>query len=394
MFLTILRCCYYLMSLLIVTFFLIDRALSEENPHAQARALLQRCVQTQSATDRISMKGLTEIFRDKLAPPDDRSRHQREEYWIRRDGPLLDYSSRYLFLDRDQDLSRNRREIIDRNYVLSTASAISEPSNGPAKGGIISTKLRERMLYGVVGDDTFGRLDGYFFGHRRLGEIMLEAQNLHFGREEVIGKTQCRIVEGITPYGKVKMWLAESKGCLPLKVTFEKGLGDMDDNSNTEGQDKPLSESRFPRGNNLLVPIVQKNGVLDSVEVQEFDKVFVPVSGHYIVTFKLSQGPDVVNEFIYKRTSIDLNPRFEGTDAFKINLVENAEVRNMDDPSSGVRYQWRDGKVVPAFSDFSGTAEGNRPGRSMLWIATWLVTGLLLLVFALRYIWRYNQRGA
>jgi hypothetical protein len=93
---------------------------------------------------------------------------------------------------------------------------------------------------------------------------------------------------------------------------------------------------------------------LDQVTIVPIGDTFAPVAGRFTRTMWFG---DVrlfaVNS--YKRTEINLKPRFEGTDAFLTDLPEGAIVNNMADQTSGVQYEWRGGKAMPAGTAFGGS---------------------------------------
>jgi hypothetical protein len=158
---------------------------------------------------------------------------------------------------------------------------------------------------------------------------------------------------------------------------------------------QPLSELKRPNPDNRD-EIISLKGIwkqLDEVQIEKKDGMYVIVSGRVTNVDKWSTG-ELKRVTKITRSEIKLNPPFDGSIFEVKDLPEGANLGNDDNPSSGLRYQLIGGKAVPAFADFSDSAEGKWSGRSTVWIVTWLVVGLLLLFFALRYVWRHKQRGA
>jgi hypothetical protein len=116
------------------------------------------------------------------------------------------------------------------------------------------------------------------------------------------------------------------------------------------------------------------------VKFSRVGEATVPVSGRYTITTarQLSNNRKIIEECTFTRTEIVLNPSFEGTDAFVIDLPNGAFVSNLDDRESGVAYVWHNGKMVPA-SDYEAPEAtwtwGQSQGRL---IAALVISGALL----------------
>src|SRR5579871_5343411 len=158
---------------------------------------------------------------------------------------------------------------------------------------------------------------------------------------EVVQEKPCHVVRATMPHGKYALWIAESLGCLPLKVTYELGPEDFP----TYKAKRPFRETSISTPGGHRHPGVMITGVLEAVRVERIGDVFVPVAGKFTVT-TLYGDIKLVHINSYKRTEIKLNPCWDGTDAFVMDLPEGTRVTNMDDPNSGILYGWHAGKVA------------------------------------------------
>jgi hypothetical protein len=324
------------------------QVLAAESSRTGAESLLRRCLKTQSATDRISARGVTEYVQSRVDP---RPAH-RVVFWFRRDGDLLDISgSRELLSKKKQGSSRFRHVVgpeicIDYNWFPAR-------HKGPF-AGVATENLQGQRVRLLSGVDYAACLDGYLPGSGgvRVAERLLAASDLRLRGTEPVGGVPCIGVEGTTPYGVFTMWIAQNKGCSPLKVACKKGRDDL-----IEPQTKVSQADLDP---NLLKgqPPVGWSIVLDEVELLQKGDAHVAVGGRVTETWRLSGGRELPYSRRYKRTEAELEPNFKGTDAFVIDLPEGAPITNLDVPKSGVLYEWRGGKVVVATPGGIAAAEG------------------------------------
>jgi hypothetical protein len=224
-------------------------------------------------------------------------------------------------------------------------------------------------------------------------EILQKADGLRVRGEASIEGTVCKVLEGRTKYGTVTLWLAESKGGLPLRVSHEMKPIDYIVLRGGGGEvEKPMGEEVFAQSDELGGPFTFTGitCVLDAVTVEQIGEAFVTTAGRYTRTEEFSNGTKWTRVETYRRSNIDLAPHF-AEDAFLVKLPEESRMTNLDD-RSGVKYVWRDGKVDYGHDDFSGTALGR--WRTRLWLRwVMLVSGMALLISVI--IWRYRnyQKG-
>jgi rhodanese-related sulfurtransferase len=196
-----------------------------------------------------------------------------------------------------------------------------------------------------------GPLDGYFppSGNLRIAELMAESNDLRRLLDETVDGVSCAVVAAATRHGAYNMWLDRTKGCLPRKVQYIVGANDFHE----YWDPIRFSEVMMPTPDGKQHGGTEDRGVLDDIVYERIADTFVPVTGRFTRTDTYGETC-LRSVYSYKRTEIDLNPRFEGSDAFVSDLPEGARITNTAVPKSGVKYEWRGGKVVVAGIDKSG----------------------------------------
>ena len=249
----------------------------------------------------------------------------------------------------------------------------------------LDANLTDSLLNGSILEGFEVGLDG-----KCLADIVLESADAKLlGRESIDGAFCLRILAK-TRYGSVELWLDEQNGFLPRQYVFKR----IADDFSSDG--KRIRDDSFYGVGSGSLKHVFVNGITRKMDRVEFGKTassFFIRKGRILTDDSLSNGQAIRYEANYERMKFDPSPSLLERD-FNIDISNGMRINNEDDPNSGVVYEWQDGKVVPASSSFSGAADGKWPRRSMTWMATWAFTGLALLYFALRYIWRYKQKGA
>jgi hypothetical protein len=313
-------------------------------------------------------------------------RDQRAETFIRRDGDRLDVSLRYLFPEKSEFKNRSQRSRMVIWKEISVWYFCPLARVQPPRAGIVKYDWADCFTALGLNEVTGGPLDGYFppLGTHRVAEIMAEAASLRLRRKEAVGGTPCKVVEARTRHGTYAMWIAESKGFLPLKASYEIGPDDLHDFTD----DRPFSEVAIPTPDGQNHAGSRASGILDEVTVTRIGDAFVPVAGKFTRTDWYSDVRlFVVNS--YKRTEIDINPHFEGTDAFVTDLPEGARLTNLADQTSGVRYEWRGGKAVPAGTEFRGNPPvGSWEDCSPVSQYLWATLGFVLFGAGMRLAFR------
>lgn len=353
-----------------------------------AREWLKKCLESQSVTDRVSMR----VTMDAQYTAHDSIHGDHEvEAWFRRDGDRIDVSGEFAFSDESSHSeTRNRfHYLVNADLKMSYQS---ETDNGAKPQGALASSDRTAGLSRYLKTYDFGAgLDGYVWGEdcTRLASLMLESGDLKVLEEEMIGGVACKVVESTTPYGKITMWLAAEEGFIPHKVVYEKGPSDIFHGAKKASQ-QPLNK-RF-HGDQLLVGW---SVVIDNVRVLPIGDAYIPVGGRLTETHRLSKGHNTVSVFTYERSEIELDPDFDEATTFVAHdLPDGTRVTNADDADSGVAYVWSDGKVVQGFTDFDGglVSEGSLGSRSGMLRVVLLAFNALLLA-CLIGVW-VVRRGA
>jgi hypothetical protein len=353
------------------------RAGGADSTQDQAKAILQQCQATQRPLKRMSMQVEARIayspHREKPYPS-----HHLVTTLFRRDGDLLDVSGRHFMLDSMQADSYGFRIVLSREYyAVNTYNLATE--RGPHSGAISkrdATANRSRKLRELIcsHDGCSSCLDGYlaYSDGKGMAEHLLESPTLHFRGGELIDSTPCKVLEAKTNYGRMRLWLAEAKGCVPVRAEYEKTGTDL-------FTDKPLSQTSF------VDRVLQRwSGIVDRVSITQIGDVWVADGGRMVETEYWADNSRHVREFTFKRSAIDFRPKFEGTSAFQIDIPEGASVSNQDDRESGVQYQWGGGEMGVGHSEFDEGAEGFWTHRSGISRTIYVAFGL---AFAFGAIW-------
>jgi hypothetical protein len=237
---------------------------------------------------------------------DDRPRHQGAELRVQRDGQLLNLTGSLVLFDPVTDKPRSQP------FRIVATKDSWEVSSG-RKGGSVITSTNVRLSLAKDLQNAFhgGALNGYFPGDegKRLTEHMAKSTIIRVERHETIGGVPCQVVAASTPYGKVREWIAPTKGYLALKVVCEKGPKDLLYSGKTISE-QPMDNSYDSQS------LIGMSFVLDSVETTQAGQAHVPTAGRLTVTERLSKGRDRVVVYSYKYSDIVLNPDFGGSDAF------------------------------------------------------------------------------
>ncbi len=314
--------------------------------------------------------------RDLPNSPDGWPRHQRAESFIRRDGDRLDAAQRYLFPDSpefNKARSHRWRAVIAKESGVLYYAGIELPV---VANGIVNNDWAGWFNRHGINETTGGPLDGYFpsTGSRRIAEIMADAPGLRLRGSETIGDTPCKVVEAQTRRGTYVMWIAEAKGFLPLKVTS--AIRPEDLVGYRDGL--PFSEIAVSTPDGKSHAGLSAFIVLEDVAVAQIGDTFVPVAGKFTRNETYTDlRMLVVNT--YERSEIQLNPRFDGTDAFVTDLPDGSSLYNEADKTSGVKYEWRGGKAVPGGTEFSGSpAVSSWESNSAVVPFLWAMAGIAL----------------
>src|SRR5207253_11390243 len=182
----------------------------------------------------------------------------------------------------------------------------------------------------------------------RIAEIMAESPSLRLLKDAVVEGATCKVLEAGSPHGTYTMWLDRDRGCLPRKVVYKIGPVDV----HHYWDPIPFSELMFPGPDGKDRGGTEETGVLQGITYQRIADAFVAVSGRF--TMMESHGDvRMASAYSYTTSEVQLKPHFHGTDAFVSDMPDGARITNLMERTSGVKYEWRGGKVVIA-----GTGNG------------------------------------
>jgi hypothetical protein len=365
---------------------------SEQAP--DARRLLRLCRQADALLNRASIRGTIEQTN---SPPVNGEAGQKDTFILRRDGDRLDVSG---LLKRSNSVQPVRYRFVINDGLLVSYNflqnrATQRPSSGMV-GAVRPSGMSERVERQLGGILLQGgrELDGYIpvTGAKHISDLLMDASELRIRGQESIDQVVCQVVVGTTPYGGLAVWIAPDKGYHVLKYQMERGADDQYAGGRTFRQwHVQYTISGNPE------TLVGVSCVLDGVEFLQKPDGLAPIAGRLTNRHHLASGTDFVLTSAIRRTEVDLNPKFEGTDAFLIDLPEGVDLFNLDD-QSGVKYLWRGGKAVKGFAYYKPNPEDFMPDPSarrsgwMMWAS--ILGGCAALVLGLGLIWRARRRSA
>jgi hypothetical protein len=321
--------------LLIVVIFAVSALVCSGENLPVVSELLERYTKAVNCWDkRVSMRIHSEIDGISSDPADRTSRHTEMNLIHRRDGNRAEWlGSKKYFDDTEAKVLLYSEESVG---ILNGKECIIAKKNiglDEVYGGMITQQNYEKNLRSCLEDYyNGGFLHGVTGGLREatdLAEFLGKSDNLRVLGKENINETTCYIIEGSTQFAIVTVWISPEKGYNALKVTM-----------------------REPSG--------KWWALIDSIEVQKIDGIFVPVSGQFKLTNIMKGGFKRTISVKVKRSETDLNPDFESLGAFGIPLPDGSRIEDHDYP--GIRYQVLDGKLITdvdkdAIAEFDRMAE-------------------------------------
>jgi len=197
-----------------------NRAWAEDETRQESLSLLRRCLETQTLTNHVSMRIVADLRNPDLH---DDFRDRRGDTRLLRDGDRLDVNLQILFNPLGpgaMDRSQRSRLVLTKDIGVWYWCPVSKTT--PPRKGVVNHDWEDWFNRKGINELTGGPLDGYFppTGTHRAAEIMAESDSLRIRGKETLAGTPCHVVEATTPHGSYAMWIAESKGFLPLKVTY------------------------------------------------------------------------------------------------------------------------------------------------------------------------------
>ncbi len=298
---------------------------SPPDPVMGVKEVLESATKNSNWHQRFSMK-----VKSKARGP----REVDTEVIIRKDGPKVDYHSKTVLLGQPENYPGNvtTRAIDDGTFHLVRTTTIGRKN---LSGGVTFANRESYSARAFYGSDLGFALDGYLCGNRRKSLVAILAATPQLAAdEEVVDGVRCLHVSARTEYGDLSVWLDPASDYCLRKATMYKGRGNVyEDSRFGEHIDTTQSES------------IQKT--VSDIKYKKFGDYLIPLSGTVSATYTPNgRAPERWVSTI-TRSEVELNPVFEGTDAFKIDLEEGARVSDWDASGTNSFYIWRDGKLIP-----------------------------------------------
>jgi len=305
----------------------------------EARELVERYREAVSWNQRVSMRVHTKI--DSTSTDKNyRVYHQEMNLIHRRDGNRVEWLvSKNSFEDEKHEVPKSSEELVLVSNGKSLIVGNKKVGRDAVYVGSIRRQNYENALRLSLGDYYYG---GFLSGvgvvgqlEPNLGDFISRYDTLRVIGKVNINKTACYIVEARTEHGTIKVWIAPEKGYNALKVNWVIHDNDF------------LSDGLYLRDSSF----VEWSVVIDSIEVQKIDGIFVPVSGRFIKANKSKEGVEKTVRVKVKQSEIDLNPDFEALGAFGLPLPDGSRIYDHDYP--GIGYEVIGGKLVPNVDEYA-----------------------------------------
>jgi hypothetical protein len=270
-------------------------------------------------------------------------RHWTYDITHRRDGDKCEwfgnchYKGEDHSKDEDDEYSINEKfkNIVGDDFVLYYIESDFEEEEQIQ--ALIESNVKEKLFLFQAQNPDGGFLQGRMeaIGSApKMVDVICATDSLHLIGQEMLNGLSCFIVEAKTKYGTFTVWIAPEKGYNALKYVNRRSSRDiLKDDSRLEDQG-----------------ITEWVKVVDSIEVQKIDGVFVPISGKLTEEMKSRGGWVRSTHVEAKRSEIVLNPDFKALGVFKISFPEGTEVTHQDIP--GLRFRWTNGKFIPDMNKY------------------------------------------
>jgi len=305
----------------------------------EARELVDRYREAITCwNQRVSMRIHSQIDVTPVDPDRPSRSHQRLNLIHRRDGNRAEWlGSKSFFEDDKAEVSTSSRKfavIANGGHIVNADDAWTSDETYK---GTIRRRNYGKILRSALDDFYYGGfLDGLFLGLGKLwlgktanvAELLSQSDMLHVVGKEDINETVCYIVEAKTEYGTVTIWIAPEKGYNALKVSWV--IHDKDF----------LRDGLYLKDSSLA----EWSVLIDSIDVEKIDGIFVPVSGRFTSASTRKDGVERTVCAKVKRSQIDLNPDFEALGAFRLALPDGSHIYDRD---SGISYKVFGGELVP-----------------------------------------------
>jgi len=263
------------------------------------------------------------------------TRSYQRHFNFRCDANNAEWAGQHLIFDKEGNVDTRNSSVIKKILADHRFMELKSKLEGPPRGVIVS-KDYQKWHSGLLEDpESGGPLLGRMYGsnHKSILDLIeyCPAPKLRDSRETVSG-VSCYVLEGVSEYGKVTVWVSPEKKYALLKWSVIKTGDDL---FNSE----PVSNSNL-RITNWVAEFVV-------TELKEIDGSFLPAQAVLTHTITFADGSVDFSKHSYTVTDIDLNSAI----AFDVNLPEGTRMYVMEEP--GIRYIWRNGEIVPDMKGLS-----------------------------------------
>ena len=268
----------------------------------------------------------------------------------RRDGDRCEWFGRCRFdgeLDGEKySHTEQFRQVVGDDFVLYYGKRDSRKEPEASMGSDVEEHRFMLQAQGPDGGFLQGRVPS-IGSAQTIAEIMSECGHLRLVGRETLNGTLCFVVEGKTTHGTFTVWIAPEKGYNALKYTVRKEAGDI-------LRDDVLIEDRG---------ITECVAVVDAIEIQQIDGVFIPIAGRQTDSVKAGDDSESGNHFTVRRSEIVLHPDFEALNAFELRFPEGTKVTHWDVPD--LEFRWTGGTFVPDMDEYVARRLKGKPLPSL-----------------------------
>lgn len=277
---------------------------------------------------------------------------------VRRDGNRMDevlVTSQFLEGDAP---NKPRIHQETRAVVTDQAKFYHAPPGKDPDRVMISRNVDKfrRLMFGETGLGVV--LDGIVPGNTDilLPEMLRQADSFTVREEtETIDGHETYVLEAKTRYGTHILWIDPAYGFNPRRILVRKTGQDLWDNLLLSKQSTNSEE-----GDTSIQPsseITKDEMIADTITIDKVGDAFVVTEARITNVRSFANGESTIARTSVKRSQMNFDPDFNAMKAFEINVPNGTSVEFMDERrDSGVRYQWRNGKVIPIV-DASTVAE-------------------------------------
>lgn len=198
-----------------------------------------------------------------------------------------------------------------------------------SKAGLRPNEIVQSLSRGYKGHEVLG----YFYGSdERFDTILLKASDVRVHPQlQTVGNTKCYLIEGDTPNGQFKVWLAPEYGYNVARAKLILKEGDV------------LYETMVSEGASYYTGV-------DNVKFEQIDGVWVPVEADIEYIWKQPGTYDYHEKIHHKVNVYNLNPDHEALGSFTSDDIQDGAIVTIVEANNQIlpiTYLWQGGKLIP-----------------------------------------------